>query len=564
MEIASPLKTDRSANGLAAYVQSTIQWRRLTVPGIVALQLLLTLPLAARLDIGIDEEYTLRTTARDLPFALHQALHFELQPPLYFTTLTLWRQFGESVFVSRLFSIVCVAASVFVVSGLARRFVPRVHPAWLVAAVAFNPFAIWAALDIRVYAFAILLSSLLLLLFHDGFLKQNGNRAVRTLYAVIAVAGLYTQYYMGFLLVANAAALVVLKRWQALRDYMLWMVLVAVCFAPMLAVVPNQVTAHTGTVAESPSPVASLRHVFWNMQEYLLSAVWSPLRLVGKWAWRMIAAAVAATLIWKSRSFIMPEVTRRQTGQRCDPIKRGLRNMPARLLCFATERNSNVAIWTVTAVCILFFAAVTMRTGTELLQIRHSVALFLPVLLGAYALIQAIGGRRAVAVCSVLMLAWNSMPVFALHCEPHIKGGDWREVSQYLMDNEQDGEPIVVFVPEVALPLARRYSGTNRIVPIPREEDCVDYDMREYVLTSEADIKLAIDRVAPHHESIWLVTNGAQGYLGVDFGWDVLDRFVATHYTVVRTKQFYRTKVRLLRRKLDETVDGSPPSQPRT
>ena len=75
---------------------------------IVCLNLAITVPLAAILNIWTDEAYTLNTTGKNLSYALVQAINFESQAPLYFILLNIWRSVNDSIFWARLFSIICV------------------------------------------------------------------------------------------------------------------------------------------------------------------------------------------------------------------------------------------------------------------------------------------------------------------------------------------------------------------------------------------------------------------------------------------------------------------------
>jgi len=218
------------------------------LPILIFLNFSITLSLAANLNIWTDEAYSLNTTGKDIGYALHQALYFELQPPLYFILLNLWRSLNSSFLFARLFSILCITLAIYVVAGVSRRFLKEIPPCLVAASVAFNPFVIWAAVEIRLYAFAILLSALLLLSFFDGYLTEVSQAKARWCYLVFSALAIYTQYYLGFLLVANAVALLVVKRWYALRNYIFGMSVVGLCFTPMLMILFYQIDAHTQAI----------------------------------------------------------------------------------------------------------------------------------------------------------------------------------------------------------------------------------------------------------------------------------------------------------------------------
>jgi uncharacterized membrane protein len=109
---------------------------------------------ARSLPTWVDDEFSLRTTARGIGVAWQQAIGFENQAPLYFALLAAWRTFDASVFFARTFSTLCALGFVALVALIARRVRPG-NPSWpWVAAAAIHPFVIFAALEIRLYAFA--------------------------------------------------------------------------------------------------------------------------------------------------------------------------------------------------------------------------------------------------------------------------------------------------------------------------------------------------------------------------------------------------------------------------
>jgi len=287
---------------------------------------------------------------------------------------------------------------------------------------------------------------------------------------------------------------------------------VAVCFAPMLAVVPQQVSSHTQTITEEVDFATGLKHTFWNMQQYLLNATPTPLRSPGKWLWWAIDLTVAIAALGRFRSFLLPK---------------------------------NAAIWTGTAVSALIFGGLVMLTGMELLLLRHTAVLFLPAFLSLYVAAFAVAGRVSVATLTVLVIAFNAVSLPATY-HRQAKGGDWKRVARFLMEHEKPGQPIVVFLPSSALPLARYYRGVNKIVPIPRAEKCESYDLNDYVLSDEQELEKTVNRLLPNHQTLWLVTNGPQSYLGVKFHGEVLEQYVAGHYQSELEVEFYGTEVRLL------------------
>jgi len=485
---------------------------RRAVPALAGLYLAIALPLAARLDIWIDEAYTLETTGGGLRHALHQALFFEGQPPLYFLLLGLLRTLEGSVFFARLFSVLCGAAALFAVAALSRRWLPEVHPGWLTALFLFNPFFFYAALEIRPYALALLLSALLLLLLHDGYVAPEPRQAARWGYAAATLAALYTQYYLGFLLVAGAVALLVLERRRSLRSYLLAMAAVAAGFAPMLWILPGQVSAQTAAVAERASVREGVQSLAGRVQEYAwptpgLPDAWRPAARVG------FALAVVLLVLVHRRA----------------------------------ARRSAVAVWALTATAALLFLAVRLGvTGPDLMQPRHTAALYLPALLtvaSAVLLIPEPRQRRVLGAWTAAVILLTTLSMTETY-GALAKTGDWARVGRFLERNARPGEPILVLTAEAAVPLERYYHGPDPLVPLPAAEDFKTYDARKFALRGEAEIDAALARTPGHPTSVWVVTHPLQGWLGIDYGFGVLESYLARRYRMDREAMFFGTRVR--------------------
>ncbi|MCA9450868.1 MAG: glycosyltransferase family 39 protein, partial [Candidatus Omnitrophica bacterium] len=191
------------------------------------------LSMAWILNIWIDEAYTLHTTGDGPWQAIQRALGFELQPPLYFTLLSVWRWVSESLFWARLFSVLCAAATLLILVPLSRRYLKNLSPLWLFSAGAVNAFLIWSSTEIRLYALAILLSALLWWNLDRVFLRGSISRWGIAWHGILAAMALYTQYYLGFLLVGHFVGLLVSLRLKESGRYLISMSIAAILFLPM-------------------------------------------------------------------------------------------------------------------------------------------------------------------------------------------------------------------------------------------------------------------------------------------------------------------------------------------
>lgn len=481
---------------------------------ILSLHLAITLPLARLLNIWIDEASTLDTTGKGLRYAFSQALNYELQAPLYFVLLNLWRTISHSIFHARLFSVVCVVMALFILAGVSRRFIAGIHPAWMVAATAFNPFTIWAATETRVYALVLLLVSILMLNFYDGYLAGNSRRA-RWTHAIVALIALYTYYYLGFLLLAQAVALLPVRRWRAAWDFCLAMVAVGVGFAPMLWYLPQQIQGYTSTVTQRPTLSAGLQSLSWRLQSQILPTGWKPLEMLGR---VMMASLLILTL------FLIVRKVRQSLA-------------PAHL-----------ALWAISVVMALCMLLACLATAITFLESRHTTVLFFPATLSVFALLAVVARKQGVIIWACIVILFSVVSDTALYRHP-TKNGEWSRVAAYLKASERPNQPILVSQPLSAVPLSYYYSGANSIVPVPAPEDFRTFNGPEKVLKDEEQLESLLEKTDGHGERFWLVTDERCNLLGRNLNCEVLERFVAARYEIEQDRGFFHSRVRLLRRK---------------
>jgi hypothetical protein len=198
---------------------------------------------AARLPFWRDEMYTVGTTGSGLLHAYRQAIHFEQQPPFYYLVLSLWRLALPSLFEARLFSVLSATAALAVLALAARRAWPTVSPAWTVLVAGTAPLVLWAAAELRVYAFLLFLVSLLFLCYHEAFLRESPRRGWAAAYVGVGLAALYSHYYAALFIAACAVAGLVLGRTRALRRLAVATVAIGIGALPALAWIPAQMHA---------------------------------------------------------------------------------------------------------------------------------------------------------------------------------------------------------------------------------------------------------------------------------------------------------------------------------
>ncbi len=496
----------------------------------IILHLAISLPLAYVLNIWMDEASTLYTTRNGFFHALSNAFVDERQAPLYFLILSVWRMPGDSIFFARLFSILAGALAVFFFYRLTRRFFDEFAANFITVLFAVHPYLIWASVEIRVYSTVILLSVLLLKFFAEGFLDEEdvsrkgakGQRKAQIIYILIAVVALYTNYYLGFLLVGCFAALIVSRRFGAARIYFLQMLIVGACVLPLAWIIRQQFAMNTSGFTAEKS-IAEGINILWNHAFTLTFPIEnapatepSVVTIIRIWFLRFSVAAIILFL-----------------------IKDKFRAANGKVLMFAA----------ITAVVGMFLLAAYLLLGAEYIAFRHVAVLFVPLVLFLGVLLTNVLPHRGLILFAiVLALLFPYSKIYKQY--PNLaKRGDWARVAQFIKENEKSNQPIIVFQNYDALSLPFYYKGVNRILP---DEKFFDWSAEDS-LTSENAFRnqtaFVISEIPPDAREIWVATEEGCQSANTAVACRPLENFLEANYTVIETKDFYMERVRLFRRK---------------
>ncbi len=477
-----------------------------------ALNLVISLPLAYYLNVWEDDAYTLHTTSGSLAHAWEQSIVFEQNAPLYFVSLTLWRHIDPSYFFARLFSVLCVVLVIVITPKLVRRYLPHLDAHWITLAVSLNPFMIWAAVEIRLYALAMLLAALLLLTFYDGFLTSTPSRAARLWYVAVSIVSAYTQYFLICLIVAQGILLLSINR-KAFVPYFIGQLVVVAAFIPLLIVIPSQLESFRIGYTPPHSILQSAYIVFSILATYILGLYAYPHRQVAY----LIAIIVGIGALLIMRRWFTP---------------RGAFMLPA---------------MTIAAAALL---AIILYVEHERIINRHVAFMFVPITLSVYAILTFLREpmrRRAVAVWScIAILVGLGCSYFTYRALA--KPGDWERVTAFIHATELPKEPILVFEAEDTLPLSYYYHGPNRIIGVPREIDYTKYDVSEFVVNSKNDLDRAVWPIPLAHP-FWFIVSGWCSDGNTAFGCNIVERYIEHRLTTLADHSFYGSRVRLVERK---------------
>jgi hypothetical protein len=483
-------------------------------PAITTAFVAVTAGLAFRLSISQDESYSLHTASHGVLYALWQGIVYEAQAPLYFGVLAAWRSISDSLFYARLLSLAFSLITLGITWRFARRYIAGISPAAILAAVAFNPFTIWAAVEIRPYAAAVTLSFAMLYYFFRGWIDERVNWRARAAFVVSAIAGAYTQYYVATLVVAAAVGLVVSGKRSGLVSYFAAAAGIGVALAPILFMVPGQLSAYSTLEGLSPLPGYA---IILALFEFLYPHHW-----MGSWIHPPLQNALYF----------------------CAAVA------PA-LLCLIWLRKVNLNTRVLIATTVTLTVIFALFTGVAHVRVvfpRQTAVLFAPTLFSAFALFGSMRADRRRISLTTFSVIYMSLVCLSLWSDYRglSKDGDWQRVGDYLRTHAARNDAVAVFDAEVELPVSYYYAALP-ITPIPRPLSFDRFDEGEFVIRTDDDLSASLGRATRDRRRVWLVRNGLCSIFPEFYGCSRLDAYVARNFTTVRVVRFNGSSISELR-----------------
>lgn len=512
---------------------------------LIFLHLAVALPLAFFLNAWMDEASALYTTGQGFSHTFQSVFRDEKQAPLYFLLLSLWRGIDGSIFFARILSIIfsCLAIKFF--RNLAEKlFDSETQAKFVTALFALHPFLFWASLEIRGYSLTILVSILLLKFFLEGYWKTSDESetmraegkasysllfAPHFLFIAAATVALYTNYYLGFLLVGCFAALLILRRFREARNFLFGMLLTGALFLPLFWIIQKQFVVRSIGFQSERSLFAGLKILWSHVLNLIFPTEFSP----------DVDATEASPISWARIWFVRAGIFLSAFWL----AKNSFRQLNEKILAFGT----------ISFVVVAFLLSAYFSLGEIYIALRHTAVLFVPLFLFAALFLAAILPRRRefFIFFAVVFAFLYSYSIYQNY--PRLaKRGDWYRVGQFIEAREKPNQPIIVFQNYDALSLPLHYKGLNKILP---DEKFFDWNADASLSSAAAfreQIKFVISEIPPEAEEIWLATEEICQNRETSAACQPLENFVQENYTVVITQDFYRERLRLLKKK--ETV----------
>jgi len=469
--------------------------------------------LCSQLNVWVDETYTLNTTSRSLTQVMSQAYNFEGQPPVYFVLLSLWRYISSDVFFARFFSICCVGLAAWFFYRLVKLVAAGISSKWMTVIFLLNPFTVWAALEIRLYAFALMLSIIALYFF---FLYFNGNKKKHLyFFLVTCLIGVYTQYFFTVLIASLAISVLVFKGWKTAISFCLYLLPVALLFLPNLFFLPEQIR------------MAQTEKIEYSLSEKFTLALHSPQNLM----FAVQSLEADRKIRWLiSALFILPLV---YAYYRLYKTNRAVHNTQ-----FINSSMSIIAV----GFFVLMLSIVAAVLGVDY-QDRYVTPAY-PLFVLIFTLVSTFsfwGSRlfwmlQAGFYILLLVINYSSM----------VKQYDFKSISKYITAIERKSEPVLIYHGTVSLSFMYYYKGQNNVYPLPGP---IVYNSSTFLdeIKDTLELKNAVEAV-PATSSYLLITDLAENKYAGDPNRKKINEYLHTHYTVsLDTLYFGNSKDRPLR-----------------
>jgi uncharacterized membrane protein len=469
---------------------------------------LIHLLISIKQSIDIDETYTLNTTRQDLGSVIHSSLVMEMQPPLYFAVLKIWRVVDDSILWARIFSILCMSFSILAfyrLSGLAFEDNRRLL---MTVLFALNPFTFWAAQEIRVYALAIFLVIIQNDLFFRHFLKDEyPSIKIRIILVIISLISVLTNIYLAIPLIANFILLFACKQYKHLLRYIADMALPVILILLVFWFMPLNKISHFYLQDENSidKPLNYIYQLAARFNIFLSGLSKGDLPFLD-WhnAYRIIGIILYAALfyrIYRQAQLILSKRRLRYIGY----------------------------LFIIGILLILMYFIVK----EDAQYLRHSFYIY-PALLLAFSIVMFLNNDKITQYIVILLLFTYTGRNWVYYSSNR-KSEGLVQIKALIENKEESAQSIFFYRNMTGCIFRELYQGKCPLFYLPKPFDFgKEINFSEYVLDSEQEIDSCISRPSVGN-TIWLVNdyNKETVWGGTKYNYALLDQYFDRRYKVV-------------------------------
>ena len=420
-----------------------------------------------------DESYSLHTSSHSLAEVIKLSYNFEGQPPFYFALLSIWRLLNSSIFFARLLSVAFIGCAAFFFQRLVSLITEKTDTRWMVIVFLLNPFTVWAALEIRLYALVILLSTISIYYFLRYYL-ENKNKYLYIL-LITSLVGLYTQYFIAFLITSFAIALLVFKGKERFLKFCLYFIPVILLFLPNLIFIQDQLS-----MAQTHLDV-NTQHVFDVLrtpQDFILALAPFHFHQAVRWIIK-----IPFILLFVFAFFKLIRSKSSSTNYYKNVLK---------------------VILLILFVCMMLYI-ILVPSLSLIFQEKYMIMTF-PLFILLFSVLEIFPWKNF--IYGAISLYFISLLIIRYQYPE--KTYDFKTVSSYIKKIELKNEPILFYGKSIVPPFQYYYTGTNPLFPLP----AINYDKDYYEerITDTTDLSKQIESIKSDTKSFILVTESINGF----------------------------------------------------
>ena len=468
----------------------------------------LLLLLCFKIQLWVDETFTLNTTSGNFFDVVIQSYNFEGQPPVYFILLSLWRDILPNVFFAKLFSVLCIAFSAFFLYKLAKLLADSECSKWLVVIFLLNPFTVWAALEIRLYALLICFSTISIYFFFQYYLNQKNKYLY--LFLVISLVGLYTQYFFALQIAALAFSILIFKGWKSFFKLCLYLIPVVFLFLPNLLYMPEQLSIIKPRNLVYTT-IERINIVLHTPQDFMLALQLVPFERWIKWGIKIsffIAILIAYYKLLKNRNSSN----------------------------YAFQKIINNILIALIILVVLFCV---MAAITGILYSNKYMAIAFPFFILLFLLLKTFSPINRNLIYSIISIYFILL-LMSFYRYP-VKGYNYKEIGKYVRSIERKNEPILFYSNALSLTFRYYYSGHNPIEPLPHEVKFDSSFMES--LKDTFELKQSINKIKTSSNSYLFISDLTESQYVVELSRGAVDSFLNNNYNITLDTILYgRTK----------------------
>jgi hypothetical protein len=354
--------------------------------------------------------------------------------PGYFVLLSIWRLIDPGIFFSKLFSIISVGIAAIYIYKLSNLFLNKKSSRWIIVIFLLNPFTVWAALEIRLYAFSIMLSCLCIYFFYV-YVFQSKKKYLY-FFLLASLFGVYTQYFFVFLISTLVFTTIFVKGWKYFFTLCLYLLPVALLFLPNFMFIPNQLQMQTGYGGNHRN-LNKVRYVLYTPQAFMLAIDYIPV----VWQNRIIRLIFLVLFIYTCFRLYMyhfPENKR---------------------------FHLNFKILVISVISLEFLLSLSVYLTNIVYTVKYLVVAF-PFFILLFVVFNLYSRVYKVLIYGSISL-YFSIILVSFYRHP-VNTYDFISMAKYVQKIEKPTTTILLYRSNLNLPFKYYYKGKNPVVPWPQ------------------------------------------------------------------------------------------------